>query len=295
MAPRTLTQILPALPVNMGPIELLQPIPSNRADRIGPFLLLHHFGPIQHEPGRNPMDVGAHPHRGFEPVSFVFQGELYHKDSRGNKGKVGPGGVQWMTAGMGIVHSESASKEVIESGGVLEGIQLWINLPAKDKMVQPAYSNWKPHDLPVIGGAGWTGLLTAGQLIVFENEEFDFEGPQKLHHDVMAATLDVQSKATVSLGIKEEHDILLYLLDGGVVVPSEEGEKVISGPNMLHFGPGNEEFQFRATQATRALLLSGAPLDEPVATHGPFVMNTQTQIMEAMRDYQMGKMGVLTD
>lgn len=270
----------PAERVNMGHLALLQPLPSRHAERIGAFLLLHHWGPYDVEPGRDPVDLGPHPHRGFEPVSFVFSGELEHRDSRGHHGIVGPGGVQWMTAGMGIVHSEHASRRFKERGGTMEGIQLWINLPADKKMVQPAYLNLPAGKQALIEGDGWNGRVVAGELA-------GAKGPAPTHVDLVVAVLHLEAGAVFEAALPSGHEAFLYLLDGKV-----EG---IAGPGLIRFSPDGDGVSARAEEPTRALLLASEPLDEPVATYGPFVMNDQTQIMQAIRDYQMGKMGVLVD
>ena len=146
----------------MGHLPLVQPLPTQRVDQVDPFLLLHHFGPIEAEPGFDPIDLGPHPHRGFEPVTFLYQGGLRHRDSRGNTGHLEAGDVQWMTAGMGIIHSERASQRFLEEGGTLEGIQLWVNLAAKNKMVQPRYQDIKAASIPTLNIDGSELRVVAG-------------------------------------------------------------------------------------------------------------------------------------
>ena len=136
--------------VNMGPIKLRQPIPNGELDQVDPFLLLHHYGPYAISAFNNPFDLGPHPHRGFEPITLLFKGEQLHRDSLGNEMLVKAGDVQWTTAGRGIIHAEGPSKEFVEKGGELEGIQLWLNLPAKDKMMPAAYQHLKSEDIPII-------------------------------------------------------------------------------------------------------------------------------------------------
>ena len=134
----------------MGAISVRQPLPTQQVEQVDPFILLHHFGPTTAEPGFDPLDLGPHPHRGFEPVTFLYQGALRHRDSRGNTGHLQAGDVQWMTAGMGIIHSERAHQDFVEQGGTLEGIQLWVNLPKRHKMVQPRYQDIKQAQIPLV-------------------------------------------------------------------------------------------------------------------------------------------------
>ncbi|MEM9835892.1 MAG: pirin family protein, partial [Bacteroidota bacterium] len=150
MKTRSVAHILPAFELDMGGTAIKQALPTQQVPRIDPFLLLHHFGPFEVVDGRDPLDVGPHPHRGFEPVTFLYHGGIRHRDSRNNTGYLRGGDVQWMTSGMGIIHSERASKEFLDQGGVMEGIQLWVNLPAKDKMVQPRYQDIKAADIPTV-------------------------------------------------------------------------------------------------------------------------------------------------
>jgi redox-sensitive bicupin YhaK (pirin superfamily) len=270
--------------VNMGPLEVKQPIPSAELEQASPFLLLHHFGPFKVEPGINPMDVGGHPHRGFEPVSFIFQGELEHHDSRGNHGLIKPGGVQWMTAGRGIIHSERASKAFIEKGGTLEGIQLWVNLRAQDKMIEPSYQEFSAAEIPLLKGSGYTLGVVAGTL---ENTT----GPVKTHTSVNAAMLEFESNADLNLEIPKGHHAMIYFLEG-------EGQlngAPVNAYDFVRFEQEGDGFEFKSSKKGKALVLSGELIDEPVASYGPYVMNNQTELLEAMRDYQSGKMGLLIE
>ena len=150
MKNRPVAHITQAEHLNMGSTVVKQPLPTVKVEQVDPFLLLHHFGPTTTAPGSDPLDVGPHPHRGFEPVTFLYSGGIRHKDSRGNEGLLRGGDVQWMTAGLGIIHSERASREFLEAGGTMEGIQLWVNLPRKHKMAQPNYQDIKAAQIPEI-------------------------------------------------------------------------------------------------------------------------------------------------
>lgn len=287
METRSVAYILPAFELDMGGTMVKQTLPTQRVEQVDPFLLLHHFGPYEVEAGTDPLDVGPHPHRGFEPVTFLYHGGIRHFDSRNNEGILEGGDVQWMTSGMGIIHSERASKQFLNDGGVMEGIQLWVNLPAKDKMVQPRYQDIKAADIPVVQ------LENGGKLRVVAGEFGTKRGPVKTYTSLNAWQLSLNGGEGAKLDIPETHNALIYLLDGHVRLNDNFDYE---GPTMLTFRQDGEGITLEGLAAhTRILVLTGQPIGEPVTQYGPFVMNTQTQIMEAMRDYQMGKMGVYID
>jgi len=284
MTTRSVENILPATALKMGHLTVHQPLPTQQVAQVDPFILLHHFGPFQVGPGNDPLDLGPHPHRGFEPVTFLYSGGLRHRDSRNNTGYLKSGDVQWMTAGMGIIHSERGSKEFLDSGGTLEGIQLWVNLGPEHKMVQPRYQDMKAEDFPTIELAG--GAI----LKVVAGTYGDQTGPTKTYSPLLAWQLELPAGATVALPVPLDYNFCAYLLDGEISLPSGFN---YSGHTLVNFQRDGEGVRFTGVaERTRILLLGGEPLGAPLAQHGPFVMNTQTEIMEAMRDYQMGKMGV---
>lgn len=273
--------------VSMGHIRLRQPLPSEEIINVDPFLLLHHYGPYAISQFNNPFDVGAHPHRGFEPITLLFKGEQLHRDSLGNEMLVKAGDVQWTTAGRGIVHSEGPSKEFIKKGGELEGIQLWLNLPASKKMMPANYQHIKAENIPVITNDDKTIALN----IVAGNQK-DKKGLITTQTAVNVFTLKATDSGKMDIEIPENHQLLIYLLDGEVLVNNVE---VLSKGNiqMLTFNKDGNTLQIEAKKESNLLIVSGEPLNEKIAQYGPYVMNTQTEIMEAMRDYQQGKMGYL--
>lgn len=271
----------------MGGTTVKQPLPTQQVDQVSPFLLLHHFGPAEAAPGEDPLDVGPHPHRGFEPVTLLYSGEIRHKDSRGNEGFLRGGDVQWMTAGMGIIHSERATKAFLEKGGVLEGIQLWVNLPKKYKMVQPRYQDIKSAEMPRFD-AGEAG----GQLELVAGTYKGKRGPAQTHTPILALKATLSSGSDHFFEIPSQYNSMAYVLNGEVLLRSGF---TYAGETLIHFKNDGEGFYLKAKTDARVLVLAGEPIDEPVAQWGPYVMNTQTEIMEAMRDYQMGKMGVYID
>lgn len=288
MKTRTVSHLLYAHPMDMGGLPIRQPLPTKNVEQVDPFLLLHHAS-VKAPAHLDPDDagVGPHPHRGFSPVTFIFQGGVHHRDSRGNDSVVYAGGAQWMNAGMGIIHSERPPHDIHEIGGRQEIIQLWINTPAKNKMDQPFYFPVQANEVPSITSDD--GLVTVN---VFAGSILGVAGKIPAQSPVNAATLVAKQGGKISIGIPSTHNALLYLLDGRI---SLDGYGLTDGLNAVVFRQDGEGISFEAKEDTRMLLVTGEPLNEKMVSYGPFVMNTQTQIMEAMRDYQMGKMGVLIE
>ncbi|MFY0629291.1 MAG: pirin family protein [Flavobacteriaceae bacterium] len=273
--------------VNMGPIKLRQPIPADGIEQVDPFLLLHHYGPYAISEFNNPFDLGPHPHRGFEPITLLFKGEQLHRDSLGNEMVVKAGDVQWTTAGRGVIHAEGPTKEFVQKGGELEGIQLWLNLAAKDKMIPPAYQHVKSEDIPVLQNEDETMKLK-----VVAGEQKGFKGLIKTQSPVNVFTVEATPKGVMNVEIPKTHKSLIYLLDGEVIVNGEHNLKK-GAVQMATFQQDGDAIQFEAVTDSNLLILSGEPINEKVTSWGPYVMNTQTEIMEALRDYQQGKMGYL--
>lgn len=288
MKVRTVSQLLYAHKVDMGGFPVRQPFPAQRVEQIDPFLLLHHADVIT--PSHVAPDhagIGPHPHRGFSPVTFIFKGGVHHRDSRGNDSVIYAGGAQWMNAGMGIIHSERPPHDIHEIGGRQEIIQLWINTPAAHKMDQPAYYPLSAEEAPQLTNEDGKVLLR-----IFSGDLLGLKGPIPSHTDVNAATLEFKKGGKISVPVPLSHSAVVYLLDGKLTI---DGFGLVEGLHAVLFNKDGEGIAMEALENTRVLLLSGEPLKEEVVSYGPFVMNTQTQIMEAMRDYQMGKMGVLIE
>jgi redox-sensitive bicupin YhaK (pirin superfamily) len=263
-------------------------LPTNNVQQVDPFLLLHHADvkvPKHLEPAH--AGVGPHPHRGFSPVTFIFKGAVHHRDSRGNNSVVYAGGAQWMNAGMGVMHSERPSHDIHDIGGEQEIIQLWINTPSQHKMDQPAYFPVQANEVPKF--VSDDKLATVN---VFAGEVLGIKGPVPSLSPVNAATIDAKKGARLEIPLPADFNAFLYLLDGQITL---DGYGITDGLNAVVFARDGEGISFTALEDTRLLLMSGKPLNEEVVSHGPFVMNTQTQILEAMRDYQMGKMGILIE
>lgn len=273
--------------VNMGPIRLRQPLPTEGIENVDPFLLLHHYGPYAISEFNNPFDLGPHPHRGFEPITLLFKGEQLHRDSLGNESIVRAGDVQWTTAGRGIIHAEGPTKEFVKKGGDLEGIQLWLNLPAKDKMMPPAYQHVTKNQISTIYNDDKSIVLK-----VVAGTQKEQLGLIKTQTDVNVFTLKTISKGTITIDIPSKHNTLVYLLDGEILV---NGSKILKKGvhQMATFQQDGNAIAIEAVLESNVLILSGEPINEKVKQYGPYVMNTQTEILEALRDYNQGKMGYL--
>ena len=273
--------------VNMGPIKLRQPLPTNEIELIDPFILLHHYGPYPINELNNPFDLGPHPHRGFEPITFLIDGEQLHRDSLGNESVVKSGDVQWTTAGRGIIHAEGPTKEFVQRGGNLEGIQLWLNLPAEKKMMPANYQHAAHEDFRVV-----TSEDEKVRTQVIAGELDGVYGRIATQTPVNAFMIEVEAGGTTEIPVPSSHQSLLYLLKGAVLVNGET-PLTYNEDQLVWFEQDGQGFSVSGTENSKLLLLSGEPFDEKVTSWGPYVMNTQTEIMEALRDYKQGKMGFL--
>lgn len=270
----------------MGTIELRQPIPSTTVPRVDPFLLFHHYGPYSINKDSNPFDLGAHPHRGFEPITFLIQGEQKHRDSLGNVQTIKSGGVQWITSGKGILHAEGPTPEFIEKGGELEGIQLWLNLPRSKKMMEPNYQQADLEEMESVEGLD-------AKITVIAGVQKGKKGIIKTQTPVNAFWVDLLPNAEVEIEIPKSHSALVYLIKGDVLV--NHSEQLTYGENaMAVFNQDGDGFTLKANENSMLLVLSGEPIDEPVVMEGPFVMNSRRETTQAFMDYQQGLMGELS-
>jgi redox-sensitive bicupin YhaK (pirin superfamily) len=266
----------------MGTMRVKQPLPEKGLDQVSPFILLHHAGPTHHNAGEPRTRLNPHPHRGFEPVTFLFSGKIHHKDSLGNEGFLQSGDVQWMTAGSGIIHSEGPSSEFAKEGGDLELIQLWVNLPREYKMTQPKYQDIKKESIPTVLENGFEIKVVAG------NYKY-VKGPATTFTPAIALMVHFKAGASTDLTIPKQFNALMYVLDGTITSNAVTVDKL----HMAVFDTGNESIELKANTEGRLLFLAGEPINEPVASYGPFVMNYPGEIKQAIMDYEMGKMGTL--
>lgn len=285
MAKRTVKQIIPAQRVNMGGHLLDQPLPVREVEQIDPFLLIHHWEDTM-KGGQKQKDVGVgpHPHRGFSPVTFVFKGNVHHRDSFGNEAVVESGGTQWMHAGRGVTHSERPGKDLAENGGEIEFIQFWVNTPSTHKMETPIYMPISDEETPRIPMEGVDLGLIAG-------EYQGIKGPATTYSPLKLMRGEAKENATISVDIPQEFNTLIYLLNGTINIDGKTGY----GKDMLWLENEGNEIEMQVEKGTRFIILAGVPIHEELATYGPFVMNNQTEILEALRDAQMGKMGILIE
>lgn len=267
---------------NVGPFKVKQPLPNSKIDGVSPFILLHHAGPDHHAPGEIKARLSPHPHRGFEPVTFLFSGKLHHKDSTGSEGFLEAGDVQWMTAGSGIIHSEGPSANFAKEGGHMELIQLWVNLPRDNKMTTPKYQDIKSERIPNLEENGFEIKLVAG-------EYKGVKGPAYTFTPIVAMMVNFKAGATAVIDIPTSYNAMVYVLEGNI----ESNGVKIDGLNMAVFDHSSEQIQLSSSTEGKLLLLAGEPIHEPVASYGPFVMNYPGEIKQAIMDYEMGKMGVL--
>jgi quercetin 2,3-dioxygenase len=252
---------------------------------VSPFLLMDHAGPAVFPPSEKRRGVGEHPHRGFETVTIMYSGEVEHRDSSGSSGKIGPGDVQWMTAGSGVVHEEMHSVDYSRRGGPFEAIQLWVNLPAQHKMTAPNYQTLLARDIPDValpGGAG-TARVIAGTL-------GDARGPAKTFTPVTLWDVRLKAEKGALLELPAGQMAALFVLKGSVNV---NGSTKLGASEFVTFGRDGAAIRIDADVDATLLVLGGEPIDEPVVGYGPFVMNTEGEIRRAMEDYRSGRMGHL--
>lgn len=257
----------------------------SQAESVSPFLLLDYAGPYEFAPATQPRGVGQHPHRGFETVTIVYQGELEHRDSAGNHGRIGPGDVQWMTAASGVVHEEFHQRDFAQRGGTLEMVQLWVNLPARSKMSPPRYQEILKSHIPTVelpGDAG-TARVIAGELL-------GTKGPAQTFTPVHLWDLRLRAGKSLSLLVTDGHTTLLVVQRGSLLV---NGDAPAQGVDLVLFDRQGDSIELSNREDSMALVLSGEPIDEPVVGQGPFVMNSAREIRQAFADYQQGRMGSL--
>ena len=284
---RTIKSIIHASLIDMGGLVVRQAFPSGKMEHIDPFLLLHH-GNIEVPKDKSASDsgVGPHPHRGFSPVTFLFKGGINHQDSRGHNHTVYEGGVQWMNAGMGIIHSERMPANIQDLGGKVELIQLWVNTPAKHKMDQPIYMPVSKEEIPFIETEDKLARVN-----IISGELEGINGVVPTLSPVNTFTALIKKGGTFQFNVPDTHNAFIYLLNGRIMV----GEEEIIEKYLTILNNDGESFLISAMEESSIMIGTGEPLNETIASLGPFVMNTQTEIMEAFRDYQMGKMGVLIE
>jgi redox-sensitive bicupin YhaK (pirin superfamily) len=250
---------------------------------VSPFLLLDYAAPTVFAPAARPRGVGEHPHRGFETVTIVYQGEVAHRDSVGNSGVIGPGDVQWMTAAAGILHDEFHSPAFMRKGGALEMAQLWVNLPAKHKMAPPRYQSILSAQIPQV-----TLPDGAGTLRIIAGSFSGRQGPAATFSELNVWDVRLRAGKEIALSLPEDHGAAIAVLRGAITAM---GAREAKDAELVLFERGGSEIHLAAGIDSTILVLSGVPIPEPIAGYGPFVMNTRQEIETAMNDFRLGKFG----
>jgi redox-sensitive bicupin YhaK (pirin superfamily) len=281
---RTIKSVQKAIFEPIGDLVTYRVMPTTQVPKnaIDPFIFLNHHGHQQYPPQNNGLPFGPHPHRGFETVTFILEGDLAHLDSGGGRSVIHAGGVQWMVAGRGLIHAEISSDEFKANGGALELLQLWVNLPAQHKMMQPIYRGLQKKDIPQ--------LLLDGDRVVANLIFGTWKGidsPLNPVTDIHLARIDFKQDGTTGFFIPREMNILLYVVKGKLMINNKE----IQQHHIAVFAHDDEPVNMRALSDSVILFGYATPLHEPFVAHGPFVMNSRDQILQAYDDYQSGKFG----
>jgi len=281
---KKLRQIIPAREKPLGPGQsVFSPLPHPDLGDTSPFLMLDHFGPKEVSL-KQPFHVPPHPHKGFEPVTLLFRGEVLHRDSLGNTGHLNAGDVQWMTAGSGVIHSEGVPPAFLEKGGELELIQLWINLPARAKSHPPRYQDLRSGQFPGIQAGDAVLRLIAGSY-------GSFHSPTQLLHPVLILHGRMYNGGRSEVVIPNGYNAMVYVISGELCCDS----KTAGARSLMVFGTEAAPIGIEAVDDAEFIILAGQPVHEPLASYGPFVMNTRAELIEAVEEYQSGKMGSLEE
>ncbi|MCP4974980.1 MAG: pirin family protein [Maribacter sp.] len=280
--------LIPAFDIDMGGIPLKQALPTNNLQQVDPFLLLHH-GTLKYRKNAKAIHqgVGAHPHRGFTPVTFIIEGEIHHRDSRGNNQIAKKGEVQWMHAGSGIVHSERPSQDLMDRNESNEMIQLWVNSPAYKKMQEPSYQYVPERDIPFFHSEN-KNICTK----VIAGDYASLKGKIVPESELLVLWSEASGQESQTFSVPKGFNTVIYTIKGNLKI---NGFGLVEKENLVVFEDEGEQIEIIAEEDASFLVLSGEPLNEKMVQHGPFVMNSETEILEAMRDYQMGKMGILIE
>ncbi|MCH4811348.1 pirin family protein [Vreelandella neptunia] len=273
----------PAKRDDIGDLTTRRPLPGPGLDQLDPFLFLNHHGPQSYPANNRGLPFGPHPHRGFETVTFILEGSLAHADSAKHQSVINAGGVQWMTAGSGIVHAEISPEEFLREGGPLEILQLWVNLPSHLKMSEPRYVGLQQADIPAIALPG------GGELNLIAGEWQDRTGPIETLTGVFMSTLRLPTGSREQLPVAPGRQVFLYVVDGDV----EVGGEPVQPHHLIEVDRDGDRLDIEASSDARLLFGHGEVIDEPIYSHGPFVMNTREEIVQAVEDYQNGKFGGL--
>jgi redox-sensitive bicupin YhaK (pirin superfamily) len=274
---KTLIAQHPAHRDDIGDLVTRRPVPGPRVSQVDPFLFLNHHGPQTYPPNNRGLPFGPHPHRGFETVTFILEGELAHRDSAGHESVIRAGGVQWMTAGSGLVHAEVSPEDFLRRGGPLEILQLWVNLPSRLKMTPPRYTGVQADAIPALWCDGATVRLISGAWS-------GTTGPIHTLTGVFMSVIDLERGGRVGFGSLSGRNVFLYVVRGDITVNGT----AVAAWNLAELDLEGDTVEIAAKDSAQVVFGHAAPIGEPVVAHGPFVMNTREEILEAIRDYQAG-------
>jgi redox-sensitive bicupin YhaK (pirin superfamily) len=286
MTNRSVAQLVHAMPQLEGEgMIVTRPFPTARLDHLDPFLLLDRMGPVAHAPGEA-KGAPDHPHRGFETVTYILEGAIEHEDSQGNRGRIGPGDVQWMTAGSGVIHSELPSEEIRRNGGRVHGFQLWVNLPRRDKMMAPRYQELRAADIPT--ATSDDGKVT---VTVIAGESLGTQATIDTRTPIAYLHVRLAAGARFTQSLPQTYNAFAFVISGQATF----GDRIARENDTVLFERDGDEVHITSVEGAELLLIGGVPLNEPVARYGPFVMNTPDEIRQAMLDYQSGHFGEIPD
>lgn len=263
-------------------LDTYRAMPTPSIDQLDPFLFLNHHGPQVYGPNNNGLPFGPHPHRGFETLTYIFKGDIVHWDSSGAKSVIKEGGIQWMTAGSGLIHSEVSSEEFKKKGGEEEVLQLWLNLPAKYKMTPPKYTGATKDDIPHIKEDGGNVVVN-----LISGNWGSSKGPVDSLTGLRMTSMNLISEGKLTIDVPEDHQILFYIVKGSVHINGQTAKM----HQLVEFKIEKGNLEIKALEDSLLIFGHGKPFNEPIVAHGPFVMNSQQEIKQAFEDYQSGKMG----
>lgn len=265
-------------------LDTWRAMPTHSIESLDPFLFLNHHGPQEYGPNNRGLPFGPHPHRGFETLTFVLQGDIAHRDSSTGESVITAGGIQWMTAGSGLVHAEVSSDKFKKEGGMEEVIQLWLNLPSHLKMVAPNYIGLQKEEIPSVKFDEGRG-----ELALVSGKFQDKQGPINSLTGLFTSTIQLKKGGKLEDKLPDGSQVLLYVVKGAIQI----GDQKAATHQLAELSMEENEFVFEALEDSQLVYCHGLPFNEPIVAHGPFVMNTREEISQAIRDYQSGKMGSL--
>lgn len=277
MTQRTIRKEYPAVSDDIGDLRTQRPLPNDDIDQVDPFLFLNHHGPQVYPPGNRGLPFGPHPHRGFETVTFIVEGALMHRDTAGHESVIRDGGVQWMTAGRGLEHAELSPDDFLRHGGPLEILQLWVNLPSQLKMTEPRYIGLQKEQIPSIESGGVRVNLISG---TWNGQT----GPVPSLTGVEMMTIELKAGSRITLPAPRGRSVFFYVVRGQV----RAGNQDVRAFDLADFNDDGDSIDIEAMADALILFGHAQPIGEPVVAHGPFVMNTRDEIIQAIRDYQAG-------